>query len=192
MKEFIITQNDADQRLDKFLHKAAPNLPQSLLYKAIRTKNIKINGKRAQIFTRLCIGDHVKVFLADEFFVKPETSYDFLRAGKSLDIVYEDENLLLLNKKVGVLCHPDEREYIDTLIGRVKRYLYEKGEYNPEDENSFAPSLVNRIDRNTGGIVIAAKNAETLRILNQKMKDRELHKFYLCIVHGELKQKSGT
>ncbi len=192
MKEFIITKNDADQRLDKFLQKAAPNLPQSLLYKAIRTKNIKINGKRAQISTRLCVGDCIKVFLADEFFVKPETTYDFLRAGKSLDIVYEDENLLLLNKKVGVLCHPDDREYIDTLIGRVKRYLYEKGEYNPDAENAFVPSLVNRIDRNTGGIVIAAKNAETLRILNQKMKDRELHKFYLCVVHGALKQKSGT
>lgn len=192
MKEFIITNNDAGLRLDKFLHKAAPNLPQSLLYKAIRTKNIKLNDKRAEISTRLCVGDSVKVFLADEFFERNETVYDFTRAGKSLDIVYEDENLLLLNKKAGVLCHPDDREYIDTLIGRVKRYLYEKGEYRPDAENSFVPSLVNRIDRNTGGIVIAAKNAETLRILNQKMKDRELHKTYLCVVHGVLRPKSGT
>lgn len=192
MKEFIITKNDAGQRLDKFLHKTVPNLPQSLLYKSIRTKNIKVNGKRAEISTRLCEGDSVKVFVADEFFAQSETTYDFLRAGKALDIVYEDENLLLLNKKAGVLCHPDDREYIDTLIGRVKRYLYDKGEYLPQQENSFTPSLVNRIDRNTGGIVIAAKNAETLRILNQKMKDRELHKFYLCVVHGELEQKSGT
>lgn len=192
MKEFIITQNDADQRLDKFLHKTVPNLPQSLLYKSIRTKNIKVNGKRAEISTRLQVGDHVKVFVADEFFEKSETTYDFLRAGKTLDIVYEDKNLLLLNKKVGVLCHPDDREYIDTLIGRVKRYLYDKGEYLPQQENSFTPALVNRIDRNTGGMVIAAKNAETLRILNQKMKDRELHKFYLCVVHGNIQPRSGT
>ncbi len=192
MKEFIIAKNDAGQRLDKFVHKTAPNLPQSLLYKSIRTKNIKVNGKRAEISTRLCEGDSVKLFLADEFFERPETVYDFMRAGKTLDILYEDENILLLNKKAGVLCHPDDREYIDTLIGRVKRYLYEKGEYIPEEENSFVPSLVNRIDRNTGGIVIAAKNAESLRILNQKMKDRELHKYYLCVVHGTPEPKSGT
>ena len=188
MKIFVISQNDAGQRLDKFLRKTAPNLPQSLLYKAIRKKDIKINRKRAEISTRLQSGDEVSVYLPDEFFVKPETVYDFTRAGKQLSIVYEDENLLLLDKKAGVLCHPDDREYIDTLIGRVKRYLYEKGEYDPDAENSFVPSLVNRIDRNTGGIVIAAKNAESLRILNQKMKDRELHKYYLCVIHGTLSQ----
>ena len=114
-----------------------------------------------------------------------------MKASKSLDIIYEDENILLLNKKQGVLCHPDDREYIDTLIGRVKRYLYEKGEYDPDTENSFVPSLVNRIDRNTGGIVIAAKNAESLRILNEKMKLRELHKYYLCVTVGTPKEKSA-
>ena len=113
------------------------------------------------------------------------------KASKHLDIIYEDENIMLLDKKVGVLCHPDNEEYVDTLIGRIKRYLYEKGEYSPDRENSFVPSLVNRIDRNTGGIVIAAKNAESLRILNQKMKDRELHKFYLCVLIGRPKLQSG-
>ncbi len=191
MKEFIISKNDTGLRLDKFVKKTAPNLPQSLLYKAIRTKNIKINGKRAEISTRLAFGDQVKIFLPDDFFEKTESDYDFRRAGKKLDIVYEDENIILLNKGAGLLCHPDDREYIDTLIGRVKRYLYEKNEYNPQAENSFVPALVNRIDRNTGGIVIAAKNAESLRILNQKMKDRELHKYYLCIVHGTPEPKSG-
>lgn len=191
MKEFLITQNDAGQRLDKFVKKVAPNLPQSMLYKAIRTKNIKINGKRAEISTRLQVGDSVKIFVADEFFEKSETVYDFLRAGKALDILYEDENILLLNKNAGLLCHPDDREFIDTLIGRVKRYLYEKGEYDPAQESSFVPALVNRIDRNTGGIVIATKNAESLRILNQKMKDRELHKFYLCVLHGTPKPQAG-
>ena len=132
------------------------------------------------------------MYINDEFFEKSETRYDFMGASKSLSIVYEDENIMLLNKKAGLLSHPDDNEYIDTLITRVKRYLYEKGEYHPDEETSFTPALVNRIDRNTAGIVIAAKTAAALRILNQKMKDRELHKYYLCVVHGELEKKSGT
>jgi len=109
-----------------------------------------------------------------------------------LDIVYEDEHVLLLNKKAGLLCHPDDREFGDTLIGRVQRYLFEKGQYDPDAENSFAPALVNRIDRNTCGIVIAAKTAEALRVLNQKLRDRELHKYYLCLVHGTPSPASAT
>lgn len=192
MKSFIINKNDADQRLDKFISKTVPLLPKTLMYKYIRIKRIKVNGKRAEISTRLNLGDVVDMYINDEFFKKAPEKYDFLKASKNLNIIYEDENIILCDKKAGVLSHPDDNEYIDTLIGRIKRYLYEKGEFKPDDEHSFTPSLVNRIDRNTGGIVIAAKNAETLRILNQKMKDRELHKFYLCIVHGELEQKSGT
>lgn len=185
MKSFNIGENEANQRLDKFLTKTMPNLPQSLMYKYIRKKRIKVNHKRAEISTRLSVGDVVELYINDEFFVKPEPHYDFLRAGTNLDIIYEDENLLVLNKKVGLLSHPDDREYVDTLISRVKRYLYEKGEWDPESELSFMPALINRIDRNTGGIVLAAKNADTLRIMNQKMKDRELHKYYLCVVHGK-------
>ncbi|MBQ4338664.1 MAG: RluA family pseudouridine synthase [Clostridia bacterium] len=192
MKSFTIEKNDANQRLDKFITKAVPNLPQSLLYKYIRTKRIKVNSKRAEISTRLCVGDVVDMYINDEFFAPAKTNYDFLGASKNLNIVYEDENILLLDKKVGLLSHPDETEYRDTLITRVKRYLYEKGSYNPDDENSFAPALVNRIDRNTAGIVIAAKNAESLRILNQKLKDREIEKYYLCVVHGYLRKKEGT
>lgn len=192
MKSFQIQKNDADQRLDKYLTKSFPNLPQSLMYKYIRKKRIKVNGKRAEISTRLSVGDVVDLYINDEFFEQTEPKYDFLHAGSSLSILYEDDNVLILDKKVGLLCHPDNNEYVDTLITRVKRYLYEKGDYNPADEQSFAPALVNRIDRNTGGIVLAAKNAETLRILNQKMKDRELHKFYLCVVHGIPQKKADT
>ena len=192
MKTLTVKQNDAGQRLDKFLTKSLPSLPQSLLYKYIRTKRIKLNGKRAQISDKLCLGDEISLYINDSFFEKGEAHYDFLKASKNIDIIYEDENVLLLNKKVGLLSHPDDTEYCDTLITRVKRYLYEKGAYNPKDENSFAPALVNRIDRNTGGLVIAAKNAESLRILNQKLKDRELEKYYLCVVHGVLNKKSGT
>ncbi len=192
MKSVVIEKNDSNQRLDKFLTKSFPNLPKTLMYKYIRIKRIKVNNKRAEISTRLNIGDVVDMYINDEFFAQKETVYDFMTASKKIDVVYEDSNVLLLNKKVGLLCHPDDREYVDTLIGRVKRYLYEKGEWQPEGENSFAPALVNRIDRNTSGIVICAKNAEALRILNQKMKDRELHKMYLCIVHGKLKKESDT
>lgn len=191
MKSFTIAKNDAGQRLDKFISKAVPLLPQALMYKYIRTKRIKVNSKRSEISYRLAVGDKVDMYINDEFFAPSKEHYDFLSASKNLDIIYEDENILLLNKRVGLLSHPDETEYNDTLITRVKRYLYEKGEYDPKDEQSFTPSLVNRIDRNTGGMVIAAKNAESLRILNQKLKDRELEKYYLCVVHGYLEKKSG-
>lgn len=192
MKSFEIKVNDAGQRLDKFIRKGLPNLPQSLMYKYIRKKRIKVNSKRAEISTVLQVGDVVDMYINDEFFVKPETRYDFTGAPSKLDILYEDGNIMLLDKKAGLLCHPDDREYVDTLITRIKKYLYEKGEYNPDDENSFTPALVNRIDRNTGGIVIAAKNAESLRIMNAQMKQRtNLKKFYLCVCHGIMERDSG-
>lgn len=192
MKEFTITKNDATLRLDKFITKNCPTLPPSLMFKYIRTKKIKVNGKRAEISTRLNIGDVVSAYIKDEFFVKKQPKYDFLAAPKSLDIVYEDENILLADKKQGILVHPDKNEYTNTLIARIQHYLYDKGEYDPENENSFRPALANRIDRNTGGIVIAAKNAEALRILCDKIKDRELDKRYLAVVHGIPKKKTAT
>ena len=192
MKSFEIKANDAGQRLDKFIRKGMPNLPQSLMYKYIRKKRIKVNNKRAEISTILQVGDVVDMYINDEFFAKPETRYDFTGAPSRLDILYEDKNIMLLDKKAGLLCHPDDREYVDTLITRIKKYLYEKGEYKPDEENSFTPALVNRIDRNTGGIVIAAKNAESLRIMNAQMKQRtNLKKFYLCICHGIMERDSG-
>ena len=192
MKEFTITKNDATLRLDKFITKNCPTLPSSLMFKYIRTKRIKVNGKRAEISTRLKEGDIVSAYINDEFFTQVTPKYDFLSASKKLDIVYEDENILLADKKQGVLVHPDKNEYSDTLIARIQHYLYDKGEYNPQNENSFRPALANRIDRNTGGIVIAAKNSEALRILCDKIKLREIDKRYLTVVHGVPKQKSAT
>ena len=192
MKSFVISKNDANQRFDKYLTKSLPNLPKTLMYKYIRTKRIKVNSKKTDIAYRLQEGDVVDLYINDEFFIKPETRYDFTGASDKINIVYEDENIMLLNKPTGLLCHPDDKEYCDTLITRIKKYLYNKKEYDPDSENSFTPALVNRIDRNTSGIVIAAKNSESLRILNQKMKDREIHKYYKCIVHGTPKNKSGV
>ena len=190
MKEFIITKNDATLRLDKFIVKNCPTLPTSLMFKYIRTKRIKVNGKRAEISTRLNVGDKVEAYINDEFFTEVKPTYDFLSAPTKFDIVYEDENILLADKKQGLLVHPDKNEYTNTLIARIQHYLYDKGEYDPKDENSFRPALANRIDRNTGGIVIAAKNAEALRILCDKIKYREIDKRYLTIVHGIPKKKT--
>ena len=191
MKTVTIEKNDAGQRLDKFLTKSYPNLPQSMLYKAIRKKDIKLGGKRCEISTRLQEGDVLSLYLKDEFLQQQPEQFDFLKAPEKLNILYEDDNILLLDKKPGLIVHPDEHYHFDSLIARVQHYLYTKGEYSPHDENSFAPALVNRIDRNTGGIVMAAKNAEALRILNQKVKDRELCKLYLCLVGGHLKSSEG-
>ncbi len=191
MKEFVIKKNDAGQRLDKYITKSFPLIPQSLMYKYIRNKRIKVNGKKSEISYKLCVDDVISMYVNDEFFEPVKPKYDFLSAGKSLKIVYEDANIILIDKPAGILSHPDEGNYTDTAITRVKRYLYEKGEYNPDNEMSFAPALVNRIDRNTCGIIIGAKNAESLRILNEKLKNRELHKYYLCVAIGKLKNREG-
>ena len=191
MRTLEIGKNDADQRLDKFLTKRFRNMPHSLMYKYIRKKCIKVNGKKCDIDTRLKEGDVLTFFIKDEFFEPSEEVYDFMKAPVKLDIVYEDENILLLNKKPGLIVHPDENYHFDSLIARVQHYLYDRGEYDPKDEQSFAPALVNRIDRNTGGIVIAAKTAEALRIMNQKLKDRELEKIYLCLAVGSFEKKEA-
>lgn len=192
MKKYIINSNDAGQRVDKFIQKAAPMLPQSMMYKGIRTKNIKLNRKRCEISTRLEEGDVLELYLPDEFFGTDESQYEFMKAPSDISVVYEDENILLIDKKNGLVVHEDNDGTIDTLVNRMQHYLYKKGEFDPSNENSFTPSLCNRLDRNTGGIVIAAKNAESLRILNQKIKDREIEKKYLCITVGVPPKRSDT
>ena len=190
MREMIIRENDAGQRLDKFLLKAVPGLPKALMYKFLRTKHIKLNGKKAEISTRLQTGDKLTFFINDEFFVKDERR-QFMGAKPDVKVVYEDENVLLLDKPSGLIVHEDDSEAIDTLINRVKHYRVDKGEYAPDGEASFAPALCNRIDRNTQGIVIVAKNAQSLRLLNACIKNRELHKFYLCLLKGVPRPKEA-
>ena len=192
MKELTVKSNDAGQRLDRFVGKAVPLLPESLLQKYIRLKRIKLNGKGAKRDTRLNVGDVLQLYINDEFFEKPREENSYLKVGTPrLDIVYEDENLLLADKKPGVLCHSAGVWDYNTLIANIQAYMAQKGEWRPREENSFAPALCNRIDRDTGGIVIAAKNAEALRVLNEKIRDREIEKYYLCAVHGRPKPPSG-
>ena len=192
MKEFTVGKNDAGQRVDRFVAKAVPLLPDSLLQKSIRKKDIKVNGHPAKREQRLEEGNIVRVYVADEFFEQPREDNAWRRISvPKLRVVYEDENILLTDKQPGLLCHSAGQWDWNTLIAHIQAYLAAKGEWNPRSENAFAPALCNRIDRNTGGIVIAAKNAEALRILNQKIKDREMEKRYLCVVHGTPKPKQG-
>ena len=194
MKEFTIGPNDAGQRLDRFLAKAVPLLPASLAQKYIRLKRIKLGGKRVDRDTRLNTGDVLQLYINDEFFDKPREDNAYLTVvNPKLNIVYEDDHILLVDKRPGLAVHPhDGADLGKTLIDHIQAYLYQKKEWKPREENAFTPALCNRIDRNTGGIVIAAKTAEALRVLNQKIKDREMDKRYLAIVEGTPKPREGS
>ena len=192
MKEFTIGKNDAGQRLDRFVAKAVPLLPASLAQKYIRIKRIKVGGVGAKRDFRLSLGDVVQMYVNDEFFDLPNENNIYLKiADPALDIVYEDDNIILINKQAGVLCHSDSGYDYGSVISRVQSHLHQKGEWRPREENAFTPALCNRIDRNTSGIVIDAKNAESLRIINEKIKLREIDKYYLAAVHGVPKPPSG-
>ena len=188
MRELKIGKNDANQRLDKFLSKALPDMPKSMLYKSVRTKKIKVNRKKATPSQLLLEGDCLQLFISEDFFTDSTTDRDLCKTLSAVtpnfNIIYEDENIILVDKQPGLSVHEDETNSKNNLITQIWAYLYQKGEYSPQSEQSFAPALCNRIDRNTGGIVIAAKNAQALRIMNEKIKGRELKKLYLCAVHG--------
>ncbi|MCI9513296.1 MAG: RluA family pseudouridine synthase [Oscillospiraceae bacterium] len=192
MRELTIGKNDAGQRLDRFVSKALPLLPPALMQKYIRIKRIKCNGQRCQRDQRLQTGDVLQLYINDEFFDVPREDNLFLTLFKpQLTILYEDEHILLLDKRPGVVVHADEAEKVNTLINHICAYLYQKREWNPRWENAFTPALCNRIDRNTGGIVIAAKTAEALRILNDKIRNREITKRYLCVTVGRPNPAEG-
>ena len=192
MRLLEIKSNDAGQRLDKFLSKAVKDLPQSLMYKSIRTKKIKVNRKRAEPSQILNEGDTVQLFLSEDIFSDKPDQRSFSHITPSFGVVYEDRNLILCDKPAGVSVQPDENTSKDTLITQIQAYLFQKGEYDPSGEQSFAPALCNRIDRNTGGIVIAAKNAAALREANALIKERAFEKKYLCAAHGHFEKSSGT
>lgn len=194
MTELTVTKNDAGQRADRFLSKAFPNLSPTLVCKLMRKKRIKLNGAKTEPNVKLCEGDVFRFYLSDELLSKApaERANDFRAVPSDISVIYEDENILLVDKPVGMVVHEDNDNTSDTLINRILCYLWKNGEYLPEEENSFVPALCNRIDRNTCGIVIAAKNAESLRILNAKIRDRELVKLYLCVVSGVPEPRSAV
>lgn len=191
MRTLEINKNDAGQRLDKFLSKRFRTMPKSLMYRYIRTKYIKLNNKRCAIDDVLSEGDVLTLYIKDEFFESKYDEYEFMKAPDTLSIIYEDDNVLIIDKPEGLLSHPDKTYHFDSLVSRVQHYLYKKGEYDPKGENSFAPALANRLDRNTGGLIIAAKNSASLKELNRLIKLRAVEKRYLCICEGVLKRKEG-
>ena len=193
MQEIVIGKNDAGQRLDRFLSKRLPLLPVPLAQKYLRLKRIKVNGQKSRGDLRLSPGDTVQLYINDTFFGKSAEKENlfFQRFEPKVRIVYEDENLLLADKRPGQSVHADETEKVNTLINHIQAYLYRKGEWNPAEENAFAPALCNRIDRNTGGLVIAAKNAEALRIVNEKIRAHEIEKSYLCVTVGRPNPPEG-
>ncbi len=167
-----------------------PTIPPSLLHRYLREKRIKVNSKKVPLNTRLNQNDLVELYIKDEFFVTSPEKF-FMKASPNINVVFEDENILLVDKVSGLIVHSDESEEYDTLINRILSYLYRNGVWDPDKENTFTPALCNRIDRNTGGIVICAKNAETLRCVNEIIKKREIEKKYLALIHGIPEKESG-
>lgn len=190
MREMIINKNDAGQRADKFLQKALPELPKTLMYKYLRLKRIKLNGKRLNISDILKENDVLSLYINDEFFGmanKKDQHMELLKkVSTELDIVYEDENIIIAFKPVGMEVHRGYGASGDTLADIIGAYLYRRGEYAPEQENSFSPAVCNRLDRNTCGLVIAAKNSAALREVNKNIRERRIHKKYLCVCVGKL------
>lgn len=192
MKQIIVGENDSGRRLDAFLMKLL-DIPSPLLYKYLRLKRVRVNGKPGAMSARLKHGDILEIYLSDhQFRIKDYSGVTASDIGINLSVIYEDQNILIADKPAGLLAHPDESRQTNTLISQIKAYLYKKGEYSPENENVFSPALCNRIDRNTAGLVIAAKNAESLRILNERLRLGEIRRFYLCLVKGIPEKKTGV
>lgn len=196
MKSIIVKENDVNQRLDNFLVKVFPNVSKTLIFKLVRTKKIKVNKKRTEPDYRLVLNDEISIFYNfDEAKInveKKDQTWNFLDAKNKIDVVYEDKNLIVVNKPPKLVVHSDLKHEADTLINRVQKYLYLKKEYDPELENQFAPSLVHRIDQNTSGLVVVAKNYLALQTLNEIFKNREIDKRYLALLYGKITPSQQT
>ncbi len=191
MRTITVNQNDAGQRLDKFLLKLMPDMPKNLLYKLIRKKDIKYNGARCKGSEILQNGDVLTLYVKEEFFRSKTAALSSAATGK-VDVVYEDTNILIIYKPVGIYAHSGNDQKAVSLIDEIKQYLLRKGEYDPDSEQTFSPALCNRIDRNTEGLVIAAKNAPALRAVNEAIRERHVHKSYLAVTAAPLPKKADT
>lgn len=191
MRTITIGINDAGQRLDKFLMKLLPDMPKSLLYKLIRKKDIRCNGVRCKGTEILQKDDVLTLYIKDEFF-KSETTHTFSRASGKIRVIYEDSDILIVYKPKGMYAHGGNDKHAVSLIDEIQKYLFDKGEYQPDLEQTFSPALCNRIDRNTEGLVIAAKNAQALRTMNEAIRDRKVDKSYLAVTSAPLPKKQDT
>lgn len=191
MKSFTIDKTWDGRRLTRYLQKAMPAAGMGQIRKFLRLGRVKVDGRRGSEETVLSIGQVVDMYVEDSFFedVKREDPF-YSKIRPKLTILYEDEHVMLLDKRAGLICHPDEGEKVHTLLTYAQAYLYQKGEWNPK--RGFTPALCNRIDRFTAGVVILAKTPEALRMMDEKIRSHEVEKYYLCVVHGRLKDPEGT
>lgn len=197
MKEFTINQNEAGQRFDKYLKKLLANASSSFIYKMLRKKNIVLNGKKADGTEKLNSGDLVKLFLSDETFDKFAVNdgvLDEFHALKAIDssrlkVIYEDADVMIINKPSGMLSQKAKPEDVSA-NEYILSYLIHKGELKADMMKTFKPSICNRLDRNTSGLLIAGKSLKGLQEMADALKHRSVQKYYRCIVKGELKEKT--
>lgn len=189
LKEFIVSAADDGRKLEKWLMREMPTVGVGMRQKLMRNKCFKLNGRHVKGDARLHTGDVLQIYAGEECFLKPQREDPFLsKIRPNLRILFEDENILVADKRPGLMAHPDANEKVNTLLTHVQAYLYQKGEYAP---GGFVPALCNRIDRFTGGIELIAKTESAMRVLNQKIRDHEIEKYYYCIVLGSFQRREG-
>ncbi|MEF9922870.1 MAG: RluA family pseudouridine synthase [Anaerovoracaceae bacterium] len=188
MIKIKINENDGNQRLDRFLKKYLENAPLSMIYKMIR-KDIKVNGKRCKNEMILQLDDEVSIYLSDQDIEQFQRKKTRSKVKKQFMVTYEDENIIVVEKPFGLLTHGDSTEKKNHLANQVCDYLIDRGEYNPRVEKTFSPASVNRLDRNTTGLVLFGKNSSTLQQLNQMIREKDkISKFYMTIVKGRISE----
>ncbi|HHX59727.1 MAG TPA: RluA family pseudouridine synthase [Epulopiscium sp.] len=185
MKLLIINENEGNQRLDKFLLKYFNKAPKSFVYKMIRKKNIKYNGKRAKGNEILMGEDEIQVYLSDDTIDNFREIKKTPSAKPTFEVIYEDSNILIVNKPLGLLTQPDAKGQ-NTLTEQVLTYLHKKGEYNPKDYQGFRPAPCNRLDRNTAGIILVGKSLQATQAIHEMLRTREISKYYMSIVLGKV------
>ena len=189
MREIIVEKNENDQRIDRFLKKYLSNATQGTIYKLLRKKRIKLNNKKANPEDMILEGDSIQFYLSDETldsFISDTKENNIVKCSKKIDIIYEDDNIILINKQKGILSHSANREYKENIVDSMVSYLIAKGDYNPRVEKTFTPAICNRLDRNTSGIIIGAKNYDALKDINDAIKNRKVKKYYKCMVKGRV------
>lgn len=186
MKEIHIGENEAGQRLDKFLAKYMSRAPKSFFYKMMRKKNITLNGKKAAGSEMLREGDAVKLFLSDET-IEKFSAPRVIHTGARLDILYEDAHTLFINKPVGMLSQKARPQDV-SLAEHLVSWMLETGRITEEGLSAFRPAVCNRLDRNTSGIVAAGKTLFALQKLSEMFRDRSMEKYYICLVKGEIRE----
>ncbi len=189
MREIEINKNENEQRLDRFLKKYLAKASTGFIYKMIRKKNIKLNEAKAKPESMIYEGDKVQLYLAEETIKKFEADIEEVKSSLDLDIIYEDGNIVLINKELGMLSHGRGGEFEENVVDSLISYLIKKGDYVPRIEKTFTPSICNRLDRNTSGLIIGAKNYESLKSINEAFKNLSIRRFYKTIVKGEMEEE---